>query len=210
MVQEKKSFSDYLRLWFKFVTDPLAAFFNRLGMHPNTMTILGVAGTTLGAIMIAQGNMLWGGLFILISVPFDALDGTMARLRGEANEWGAFVDSVADRYSELITYGGLLYFYLGKGNDLACILVFISAAGSVLVSYIKARGESLGLYAKGGLLTRVERYIVLAPALVFNQPIIALWILAILTNITAFQRIYNVRRDAYQKKIISINGEKNA
>jgi CDP-diacylglycerol--glycerol-3-phosphate 3-phosphatidyltransferase len=210
MAQENRSFSDYLRLWFKWVTDPLGAFFNRIGMHPNTMTILGVAGTTLGAYMIARGNMLWGGLLILISVPFDALDGTMARLRGEANEWGAFVDSVADRYSELITYGGLLYYFLGQRNDLACILVFVSAAGSVLVSYIKARGESLGLYAKGGLLTRVERYLVLAPALVFNQPIVALWILAIMTNITAFQRIYNVRKDAYQKRIISIHGEKHA
>ena len=209
MDQEKKHFSDYLRMWFKWVTDPLAAFFNSIGMHPNTMTILGVAGTSLGAYMIARGNMLWGGLLILISVPFDALDGTMARLRGEANEWGAFVDSVADRYSELITYGGLLYYFLSKGNNLACILVFISAAGSVLVSYIKARGESLGLKAKGGLLTRVERYIVLAPALVFNQPIIALWILAILTNVTAFQRIFTVRKDAYQKRIIKNIGEKH-
>lgn len=209
MNEERKSFSDLLRIWFKWVTDPLGAFFNNLGIRPNTMTILGVIGTTLGAFMISQGNMLWGGLFILISVPFDALDGTMARIRGEANEWGAFVDSVADRYSELITYAGLLYFYLYTNpNNIASILVFISAAGSVLVSYVKARAESLDLYAKGGLLTRVERYIVLAPALVFNQPLIALWILAILTNVTAFQRIYIVRKDAYRKHFITI-GEKH-
>ena len=209
MNEERKSFSDLLRIWFKWVTDPLGVFFNKMGIRPNTMTILGVIGTTLGAYMIARGNMLWGGLFILISVPFDALDGTMARLRGEANEWGAFVDSVADRYSELITYAGLLYFYLFTSPDnLASILVFISAAGSVLVSYIKARAESLGLYAKGGLLTRVERYIVLAPALVFNQPLIALWVLAILTNVTAIQRIYIVRKDAYRKHFIN-NGVKH-
>jgi CDP-diacylglycerol--glycerol-3-phosphate 3-phosphatidyltransferase len=207
MDNEKKSFSDHLRLWFKWVTDPLGVFFNKLGIHPNTMTILGVLGTALGAFMIARGNMLWGGLLILISVPFDALDGTMARLRGEANDWGAFVDSVADRYSELVTYAGLLYFYLGKNDALACILVFLSAAGSVLVSYIKARADSLNLNAKGGLLTRVERYIVLAPALVFNQPMIALWILAVLTNVTAIQRIYIVRRDAYRKHIINSGDE---
>lgn len=206
MVEEKRSFSDSLRLWFKWVTDPLGAFFNRLGIHPNTMTILGVAGTTIGAIMIAQGKMSWGGLFILISVPFDALDGTMARLRGEATEWGAFVDSVADRYSELITFGGLLYYYLFLNDYLACVLVFISAAGSVLVSYVKARADSLGLQAKGGILTRVERYLVLAPALVFNKPIIALWILAVLTNITAFQRIFIARKDFYQKRKM-ISGE---
>lgn len=210
MADDRKSFSDYLRLWFKWVTDPLAAFFNHIGIHPNTMTILGVIGTSLGAYMVARGNMLWGGILILISVPFDALDGTMARLRGEANEWGAFVDSVSDRYSEMITYGGLLYYYLANHNDLGCILVFISAAGSILVSYIKARGESLGLNAKGGILTRVERYIVLAPALVFNQPLFALWILAILTNVTAFQRIYIVRKDAYKKRILISPGEKNA
>jgi CDP-diacylglycerol--glycerol-3-phosphate 3-phosphatidyltransferase len=209
MNEERKSFSDLMRIWFKWVTDPLGAFFNKLGIRPNTMTILGVIGTTFGAFMISQGNMLWGGLFILISVPFDALDGTMARLKGEANEWGAFVDSVADRYSELITYAGLLYFYLYTSpNNIASILVFISAAGSVLVSYVKARAESLDLYAKGGLLTRVERYIVLAPALVFNQPLIALWILAILTNVTAFQRIYIVRKDAYRKHFITI-GDKH-
>ena len=198
-MEEKKSFSDYLRLWFKWITDPLGLFFNKLGIKPNTMTIFGVTGTAIGAYMLARGDMLWGGLLILITVPFDALDGTMARLRGEANEWGAFVDSVADRYSELITYAGLLYYFLDQGNSLGSLLVFASASGSVLVSYVRARAESVNLYAKGGILTRVERYIVLAPALVFNQPMIALWILAILTHITAFQRIYYVRKDAYLK-----------
>jgi len=201
-MEEKKSFSDYLRLWFKWITDPLGLFFNKLGIKPNTMTILGVTGTAIGAYMIARGDMLWGGLLILITVPFDALDGTMARLRGEANEWGAFVDSVADRYSELITYAGLLYYFLDQGNSLGSLLVFASASGSVLVSYVRARAESVNLYAKGGILTRVERYIVLAPALVFNQPMIALWILAILTHITAFQRIYYVRKDAYLKHFV--------
>ena len=127
-MEEKKSFSDYLRLWFKWITDPLGIFFNKLGIKPNTMTILGVTGTTLGAYMLARGNMLWGGLLILITVPFDALDGTMARLRGEANEWGAFVDSVADRYSELITYAGLLYYFLDQSNVLGSMLVFAAAS----------------------------------------------------------------------------------
>ena len=206
-MEGKKTFSDYLRLWFKWVTDPLGKFFNSLGMKPNTMTILGVAGTGVGAIFLAQGNMLWGGLLILITVPFDALDGTMARLRGEANEWGAFVDSVADRYSELITYAGLLYYFVNQGNHLGSMLVFASASGSVLVSYVRARAEGVNLYAKGGILTRVERYLVLAPALVFNQPMIAIWILAILTHITAFQRIYYVRKDAYLKHFMK-DGDK--
>ena len=76
------------------------------------------------------------------------------------------------------------------------------------MSYVKARAESVNLFAKGGILTRVERYIVLAPALVFNQPMIALWILAVLTQITAIQRIYIARKDAYRKHFIK-DGEKN-
>lgn len=206
METEKISFTDRLRKWFKWVTDPLGAFFNRLGIHPNTMTILGVLGTSIGALMIALGHMTWGGVFILVSVPFDALDGTMARLRGEATEWGAFVDSVADRYSELITFAGLLFFFLHQNNILPGMLVFFSAAGSVLVSYVKAKGEALGFKVKGGLLTRAERYLVLAPLLVFDQPLIAVWLLAVLTNFTALQRIFLVRREVY-KKLNQLSGE---
>ena len=107
MVQ-KKTFTDYLRLWFKWVLDPLGKFFNWLGFTPNMMTMVGLAGNTVGAIFLSQGNFLVGGLLVLIMTPIDALDGTMARLRGESSDFGAFVDSVSDRYSELIIYGGLL------------------------------------------------------------------------------------------------------
>jgi CDP-diacylglycerol--glycerol-3-phosphate 3-phosphatidyltransferase len=131
--------------------------------------------------------------------PIDALDGTMARLRGEASDFGAFVDSVSDRYSELIIYGGLLYHFLTEGNPLGGMLVFGAAAGSVLVSYVKARAEGLGYQAKVGLLTRVERYLVLAPSLVFNQLYIGLGILAVFANITALQRIWYVRKHAHEK-----------
>ena len=81
---------------------------------------------------------------------------------------------------------------------MACVLVFISAAGSVLVSYTKARAESLGFTAKIGILTRVERVLVLAPCLLFNIPIVALWIIAVLANVTAVQRILFVRRQAFR------------
>src|SRR5688500_6608662 len=189
----KKTFTDYLRLWFKWVLDPLGGFFNRLGLTPNMMTMLGLLGNLVGAYYLARGEMLTGEIFGLIMTLIDALDGTMARLRGESGDFGAFVDSVTDRYSELIIYGGLLYHYLNLGEPLGGLLVFGAAAGSVLVSYVKARAEGLGYEAKVGLLTRVERYIVLAPALVFNQPFIGLGILAVFANITALQRIWHVR-----------------
>jgi CDP-diacylglycerol--glycerol-3-phosphate 3-phosphatidyltransferase len=195
----KKTLTDYLRLWFKWVLDPLGGFFNRLGLTPNAMTMLGLLGNTVGAYFLARGEMLTGGLLVLLITPIDALDGTMARLRGESSDFGAFVDSVSDRYSELIIYGGLLYYFLSLGEPLGGLLVFGAAAGSVLVSYVKARAEGLGYEAKIGLLTRVERYIVLAPSLVFNQLYIGLAIIAVFANITALQRIWYVRGQAHAK-----------
>jgi CDP-diacylglycerol--glycerol-3-phosphate 3-phosphatidyltransferase len=195
----RKTLTDYLRLWFKWFLDPLGGFFNRLGITPNMMTMLGLLGNTVGAYFLARGEMLVGGLFVLLMTPVDALDGTMARLRGESGDFGAFVDSVSDRYSELIIYGGLLYHFLYLGQPTGGLLVFGAAAGSVLVSYVKARAEALGYEARVGILTRVERYLVLAPALVFNQLLIGLGIIAIFANITALQRIWHVRRQAYMK-----------
>ena len=195
----RKTLTDYLRLWFKWFLDPLGGFFNRLGITPNMMTMLGLLGNTIGAYFLARGEMLTGGLFVLLMTPVDALDGTMARLRGESSDFGAFVDSVTDRYSELIIYGGLMYYYLSMGDPLGGLLVFGAAAGSVLVSYVKARAEGLGYEAKVGLLTRVERYLVLAPALVLNQVLIGLAIIAVFANITALQRIWHVRSQAHAK-----------
>src|SRR5215217_6469154 len=195
----KKTLTDYLRLWFKWFLDPLGEFFNRLGLTPNMMTMLGLLGNTVGAFYLARGEMLTGGLFVLLMTPIDALDGTMARLRGELSDFGAFVDSVTDRYSELIIYGGLLYHFLYLGDPLGGLLVFGAAAGSVLVSYVKARAEGLGYEAKIGLLTRVERYLVLAPSLVFNQLYIGLGIIAVFANITAIQRIWYVRNQFHAK-----------
>ena len=195
----KKTFTDYLRLWFKWVLDPLGKFFLSLGLTPNMVTMLGLLGNTVGAFFIARGKLLTGGILITVMTPIDALDGTMARLRGEAGDWGAYVDSVSDRYSELIIYGGLLYHFLMIGDVTGGMLTFGAAAGSVLVSYVKARAEGLGYEAKVGLLTRAERYIVLAPSLVFNLVYIGLGILAVFANFTALQRIWHVRRLVHER-----------
>jgi CDP-diacylglycerol--glycerol-3-phosphate 3-phosphatidyltransferase len=189
----RKTFTDYLRLWFKWVLDPLGRLFLRLGLTPNMVTMLGLAGNTVGAYFLARGDLLTGGILVAVMTPIDALDGTMARLRGEASEWGAYVDSVSDRYSELIIYGGLLYHFLTAGDTLGGMLTFGAAAGSVLVSYVKARAEGLGYEAKVGLLTRAERYLVLAPALILNFIYVGLGILAVFANLTALQRIWHVR-----------------
>jgi CDP-diacylglycerol--glycerol-3-phosphate 3-phosphatidyltransferase len=137
--------------------------------------------------------MVLGGVVLFLSVIVDVFDGTMARLRGEPSDFGAFVDSVSDRYAEFITFGGLLYYFLSQQDYRGVVVTFLATAGSVLVSYVKARAEGLGFTAKVGILTRFERYFVLIPLLVFNQPFLAVCVIAVLGNITAFQRIFHVR-----------------
>jgi CDP-diacylglycerol---glycerol-3-phosphate 3-phosphatidyltransferase len=198
-MNSKPTFTDRLRLIFKGILDPIGAFLNRLGLTPNSITLLGLAGTTVGAYLISQNKMTIGGIVIFLSVLIDALDGTMARLRGESSDFGAFVDSVSDRYAELITFGGLLYYFLSQGNYPGVMVTFAAAAGSVLVSYVKARAEGLGFTAKVGILTRAERYIVLIPFLILNQPFIAVVLIAVLGNITALQRIIHVRAQGHDR-----------
>jgi len=186
--------TDRMRVWFKWVVDPLGRFFLNIGM-----TALGMLGNFLGAYFISQGKLVLGGWLMLIMTPVDALDGTMARLRGDPSDFGGFVDSVSDRYAELAILGGLMYYFANQGNALGSTLAFAAAAGSVLVSYVRARAESSHYEAKVGILTRVERYLVLAPLLVFNKPLIALWILAIFGHFTALQRIWFVRKQAHDQ-----------
>ena len=193
--KEPVTLSDLLRKRFKHILDPIGAFLNRLGIYPNTMTIIGLIGNTVGAFFLSQGQTFIGGMFILAMGPVDALDGTMARLRGESGVYGAFVDSVTDRYSELVIFGGLLFYFLSQGDWLASGLTYLAAAGSVLVSYVRARAQSLGYEAKVGTFTRFERYIVLAPSLVFGYPLIGVAIIALGANITALQRIVHIRRE---------------
>ena len=198
-MNKKQTFSDRARIIFKGILDPIGAFLNRLGLTPNTITLLGLAGTTIGAYVLSQGRMTTGAFILLASVLVDAFDGTMARLRGEPSDFGAFVDSVSDRYAELVTFGGILYFFLTQNDYPGVIVSFLAAAGSVLVSYVKARAEGLGFTAKVGILTRLERYIVLIPLLVFNQPFIAVVVIAVLANITAYQRILRVRAQGRER-----------
>ena len=206
--KKKKGFvlSDFMRAHFQGLLDPLGRFLNRLGIMPNTVTIFGLIGNIISAYFLAQGKMIIGGLIMLAMGPVDALDGTMARLRGEPKEFGAFVDSVTDRYSELVIFCGLLYYYAAQDEWLSVLAVYLAAAGSVLVSYVRARGQSLGMDTKVGLLSRFERYIILSPTLIFNIPLIGIWVVAIFANITALQRILDVRRQARASNKYNLKG----
>ncbi len=195
-LHEQFTFTDRLRVNFGFLLDPAVAFLDRIGVHPNQLTAIGVLSTTIAAYLVSQDQFTWAGIVVLIIGPVDALDGPLARRRGEPVAFGAFVDSVADRYSELALYAGLLWVAQAGGDWRLSFLVFFAAFGSVLVSYVRARAQSLGMDAKGGILTRVERFIIMTACLIFNIPFIGVGILAVGTNLTAIQRIWHVRKMA--------------
>jgi len=198
MQEEKWSFEQMLRKTFKGPIDAIAGLLQRAGLTPNAITVFGLVVSIAAAVLLGKGKLLAGGLVLLIGAPMDALDGALARSMGKVTKFGAFLDSVTDRYQELIIFAGLLYHFLSIGNPTACLLVFAAAMGSVLISYIRARAESLGFDAKVGLLSRVGRLVILIPCLIFNIPLVALWILAIFTNLTAIQRFIHVQKQARQ------------
>lgn len=196
--KEKQTFTDFLRKVFKGVLEGIAKFFIWLGIKPNMITAAGLIGNIAASVLIATGQMFWGGIIAMLVGPLDALDGTMARLLSESSSYGAFIDSVTDRYSEIALFGGLLIFFIETGTWQDALLVFLAVVGSVMVSYVRARAESLDYSAKVGLITRAERYLILIPGIIIGYPRISLWILAILANFTAIQRIWHVRKQAKQ------------
>lgn len=196
----RPTLTETLRARFGDLLNPAGAWLNRLGLAPNTFTLIGLAGTAVGAYGLARGAFAAGGILVLAMSLVDALDGPMARMRGTFSPFGAFVDSVSDRYSELIVYGGLTVYYVSVGDPAMLLWVFAAAAGSVLVSYVKARAEALGFEAGVGVLTRMERILILAPSLVLGVEQIGIPLVAVLGHVTALQRILFVRRQAQQSK----------
>lgn len=195
-VPQSITFTDRMRTRFKGALDGIGGFCLRLGLSPNAMTLLGFVGSLLGAVLLGLGVISLGGVVVLVSGAADALDGTMARLRGEATRFGAFLDSSLDRVSELCLFSGLaIHFALGS-NILGVALALAAAIGSIMVSYEKARAEALGFDCKVGLLTRMERYLVLCPALILNLPLVGLGLVALLGNFTALQRFAHVYRQS--------------
>jgi len=189
---EKFSFENFLRKAFKTPLDWLASRLMKLGITPNHITLFGLVGTIGAAVLIAFGHLRWGGLVAALMAPLDAVDGALARLRGTPKRFGAFFDSVIDRYDELILLGALVLYFYNQNNLTGVVLTFLAVIGSVMVSYTRARAEGLGLDAKTGILTRIERSIVLIIGLLFAKPIFSVGIIAVLANITAIQRIAKV------------------
>src|SRR6266699_5561632 len=176
----------------------------RTGVTPNTLTLLGLLLSILTAAMILQGWLLAGGLLMLFAGIFDMFDGAIARVRNAATTFGAFLDSMLDRYSESIILLGLLCYVLQRPDlhdafwpaqheqTWMIVFIFVAVVGSLMVSYAKARAEGLGLECKTGLLARPERVVILAIGLLTGTVIWALALLAVLSHVTAIERLVYV------------------
>ena len=166
----------------------------RTGITPNALTVLGFLTSVGAAIVIATGHIAIGGVVVLVSGLFDLLDGSVARLTNRVTRFGALLDSTLDRFSEIAILLALLVLCLEQYSSVEVFLVFIVLVGGILVSYVRARAEGLGISCDVGLFTRPERVIVLAIGLLANQVVIVLWILAVMTHVTVAQRIIHAWR----------------
>jgi len=181
----------------KCVLTPPARLLGRLGLSPTVFTIIGL-GVSAGAGVAFAAGVLWlGGLLILLAGFFDMFDGVYARVNERASRFGAFVDSTVDRYSESAYLTGLIYYYASLQNKDMALLTVLVLIGSVIVSYIKARAESLIESCRVGLMERPERMILLALGCLIGGWFVfgSLLLLAVLVHITAIQRIIYTGRE---------------
>ncbi|MEU9378068.1 phosphatidylinositol phosphate synthase [Streptomyces sp. NPDC048255] len=202
----------YARAFFTRVLTPFAAFLLRRGVSPDAVTLIGTAGVVAGALVFfPRGEFFWGTITITLFVFSDLVDGNMARQAGVSSRWGAFLDSTLDRVADAAIFGGLALWYAGSGNDnvLCAVTIFCLASGQV-VSYTKARGESIGLpVAVNGLIERAERLVIslvaagLSGLQTFGVPSwigvllpVALWVVAVGSLVTLIQRVVTVRRES--------------
>ena len=189
------------------ILDPLTNWMVRSRMHPNALTTIGFFVTCFAALMFHQHHVRTAGLFVLLGGMFDIFDGRVARLSGLGSKFGAFYDSTLDRISETVVFLGLLSLYndyrLELGDVGMIYLLMLAMAGSQMISYTRARAEAMGIDCRVGLMPRAERIVLLGTsALFFGESWDGLvlkgviLVLAVLTNLTAFQRIVWVWKHA--------------
>jgi CDP-diacylglycerol--glycerol-3-phosphate 3-phosphatidyltransferase len=188
------------------VLTPVARGLLRAGISPDVVTVVGTVGVCVGALgFYPRGEFLAGTLVITAFVFADTLDGTMARLSGRSSSWGAFLDSVLDRFGDAAVFGGLVLWFAGSGDDLrlAALALACLALGAI-VPYTKARAEGLGMTADVGVAERADRLVAVLvtvglvglldlPVLVLE---VVLWLLAAASAWTVGQRVLEVRRQA--------------
>ena len=176
------------------VLDPIVRGLAAVGVTPFMLTTLGFLGNVLAAYLIVEGWLLAGGVAVLFFSALDLLDGALARSTGTASRFGALYDSTLDRLSEAAVLFGILWYQLDLGNREEALLAFLAVVGSLMVSYVRARSEGLGMPIKDGLFTRSERVVLTGVLLLFGWVRVALWLLAVLTLFTAAQRTWIASR----------------
>lgn len=174
-----------------FLDTPLSQIAKRIPLSPNALTIVGFLITAVAAFMIPQSIRL-GGILILIGGIFDVFDGVVARTRGQITHFGAFLDSVLDRYSDAFLFLAISWYFVEKGNPTGAYLSLGTLVGAFLISYSRARAEGLGKSCYTGIMERPERIILLAFATITGWLLPVLWIMLVLTHITVLQRVYHV------------------
>ena len=186
------------------LVDPVARFLLRLHVSPDAVTIVGTAGAVVGALWLANdGRLLAAVLVVTVFALADMLDGSMARQSGRTGPWGAFLDSTLDRITDAAIFGALVLWYLGDGDDRTLgVLALYCLVGGQVVSYARARAESLGMRAAGGIAERTERLVVigvstaLADLGVPYAQAVGLWLLVVAISVTVLQRMLVVRKQA--------------
>jgi CDP-diacylglycerol--glycerol-3-phosphate 3-phosphatidyltransferase len=197
--REYWTLTSWVKGWSDVMLAPCARLLVRLGIQPNLLSMIGFFAASAAGVVVATDHIFLGGLLFLISGPFDALDGALARTAGLESRFGAFLDSFMDRYSEAAVLFGILWWSTFRGHHTLVLLIFLTLVGSVMVSYTRARAEGLNISCKVGLFTRLERFVVLTITLLSGQLLIGLALLAFLTNFTALQRMFHVYRQSLQQ-----------
>ncbi|NLF02577.1 MAG: CDP-alcohol phosphatidyltransferase family protein [Anaerolineales bacterium] len=186
------SLTDWARAKGEAILSPITRVLASLGVHPNTITIVGFLLQVGVGIVFGLGRIQLGGLLLVLVAPVDALDGALARATGRKTRFGAFLDSTLDRLSDAALILGLVAHHIKQGSATLTALMLVSLVAAMLVSYIRARAESLGFTCKRGLLTRMERVALIAILAALGQPDILAWALCVLSLITVVQRFVHV------------------
>ena len=177
--------------------DPIGASLRRAGVTADALTVAGIVIAGIGAVVIGNGYLTLGFVFLVLTGIPDALDGAVAKASGTSSVRGAFFDSVSDRITDALLFGGVTWYLASNEPGRISVLPVAVMGAAMLISYQRAKAESLGFDAKGGIMERAERFIVLAIGLLFSQILIpVLWVMLVLTLVTAIQRFVKVWRQA--------------
>jgi len=186
----QRSLTDLAHLVVAQLFAPLARFLHRLGVTPNAITVFGCLLSMMGAALIAMDRWTAAIVVVLVGGFADGVDGLLARQSQQTTRFGAFLDSVLDRWSDSALFVGLLIHFARADMMVEEVLSGAALSFSLLVSYTRARAEGIGARCNRGLFTRLERVSLLVAGLIFDRMGIALWLIVVLSAFTAVQRIY--------------------